>query len=160
MALTMPRTQSGFIQAISTSRQKGTPKTNVVSAKLIPGHGIDGDAHAGPGHRQISLLAAEDIANVHAQGIDIQPGVFAENIATSGIDLTAVRIGDRLTVGDCLLEITQIGKECHDHCAIFERVGECIMQNQGFFAVVIQGGNINVGDEIVIHPHILTNEHS
>jgi len=154
----VPITQRGSIQAISTSRQKGTPKINVGSAKLIPGHGIDGDAHAGPGHRQISLLAAEDIANVHAEGIDIQPGVFAENVATSGIDLTAVRIGDRLTLGECLLEITQIGKECHDQCAIFEQLGECIMQNQGLFAMVLQGGNINVGDKIIVHPHILIDE--
>jgi MOSC domain-containing protein YiiM len=151
--MTMSEKQIGRIAAVSISRQKGTPKTNVPSAKLIRGHGMDGDAHAGNGHRQISLLALENIEETHVEGILIRPGMFAENIATTGIDFALIRVTDRIAVGDCLLEITQLGKECHDRCAIYERAGECVMQNQGVFAIVLEGGQIKTGDPVIIIPN-------
>ena len=139
----------GTIVAISVSAQKGTPKTNVPRAELVANHGIAGDAHAGDWHRQVSLLALESIAKMLANGADVGPGAFAENLTTQSIDLTSLQIGDRLLIGQAELEITQLGKECHAHCAIFAQVGDCVMPREGVFARVVRGGEVEVGDEIV-----------
>ena len=137
------------IVSIAISRKKGTRKTPVSSVQLISEHGIEGDAHAGPWHRQVSLLATEDIQGMQAKGLDVDFGDFAENIATSGIDLPDLPIGSRLRLGDtALLEITQIGKECHNKCAIYHQAGDCIMPKRGIFARVIVGGKISCGDAI------------
>ncbi len=128
-------------------------KANVPHAELRAGCGLLGDVHAGPGRRQVSLLSVDSIATMRRQVPDIAPGDFAENITTSGLDLPALRIGDRLAVGDSAqLEITQFGKACHGRCAIFERVGDCVMPREGVFAKVVVGGMIRVGDTLeVIH---------
>ncbi len=139
---------TGKLVAISTSEKKGTQKSNVPSARLVEGHGIEGDAHAGPWHRQVSLLAQESIDKMTAAGLDVGPGDFAENLTTSGIDLLELKIGDRLRVGEAELEITQIGKECHDHCAVYELAGDCVMPREGIFARVLREGRISTGDPV------------
>jgi MOSC domain-containing protein YiiM len=138
----------GNIAAISVSMEKGVPKSNVAQARLIEDWGIEGDAHAGHWHRQVSLLALESIATIRALGVDVQPGDFAENITTEDVDLSVVQVGDHLFVGDCELEITQIGKECHSRCSIYARVGDCVMPREGLFARVVCGGTIRVGDGV------------
>ncbi len=142
---------TGKIKAISISEKKGIPKSNVPMAKLIENHGIEGDAHAGDWHRQISILAMESVNKMKAKGLDtISPGDFAENLTTEFIDVPNLKIGDRVKIGDALLEITQIGKECHHHCAIYQKVGDCVMPREGIFAKTLAGGDIAVGDEIEI----------
>ena len=139
----------GRIKAISFSEKKGTQKTNVPKATLRSNLGIVGDAHAGPWHRQISLLANESIDKMVARGANVRPGNFAENITTQGIDLRRLSIGDRLRLGEHIeLEITQFGKKCHRRCEIFEQIGDCIMPREGIFAKVTKGGSIHVGDTI------------
>lgn len=140
--------QTGAIIAISVSAEKGVQKTNVDHARLVEDWGIEGDAHAGRWHRQVSLLATESIEKIRAKGVAVNPGNFAENITTSGVDIPHVHIGDRVTIGETLLEITQIGKECHSHCAIYQLAGDCVMPREGVFARVIAGGTIHVGDSI------------
>ncbi|MDK2930371.1 MAG: hypothetical protein PWR07_502 [Bacillota bacterium] len=131
------------------SETKGVSKRDVGRARLVEGHGLEGDAHAGPWHRQVSLLAEESIEKMRTKGIDVGPGAFAENITTRGIDLYHLPVGTRLEVGpEVVLEITQIGKECHTGCAIFRQVGECVMPREGIFARVVRGGEIERGDEI------------
>ncbi len=140
---------SGTIVAISIGERRGTKKENVPSAELRAGHGIEGDAHAGEPRRQVSLLAGESIAKMVAAGLDVGPGSFAENFTTSGIDLVSLAVGDRLRLGDDVeFEVMQIGKECHDRCAVYELAGDCVMPREGVFARVACGGRINVGDEI------------
>ena len=137
--------------SIAISTKKGTRKKPVSTAQLIENHGIEGDAHAGPWHRQVSLLAMEDIHSMQAKGLDVDFGDFAENIATSGIDLPSRPIGSRLKLGEtAVLEITQIGKECHTKCAIYYQAGDCVMPRRGIFARVITGGKISCGDVIQI----------
>jgi MOSC domain-containing protein YiiM len=131
------------ILSINISERTGEQKTPVERAVLREGHGIEGDAHAGDWHRQVSLLADEDIALMRGRGIRIGFGDFAENITTIGIDLAALPIGARLRLGDALLEVTQIGKECHQHCAIFAAVGDCVMPRRGIFTRVLRGGEID-----------------
>lgn len=138
----------GRLSAISISKTKGVPKTNVPSALLIAHWGIEGDAHAGAWHRQVSLLAAESIERMRKIGADVHPGSFAENFTTEGLDLSVLRPGDRLRVGAALLEVTQIGKECHAPCEIQQITGECIMPKEGIFAKVIVGGIVQVEDLI------------
>jgi MOSC domain-containing protein YiiM len=138
----------GKIAAISISVEKGVPKSNVAQARLIKDWGIEGDAHAGNWHRQISLLAVESMATIRALGLDVQPGDFAENITTQEVDLSVVQVGDQLVIGDCQLEITQIGKVCHARCSIYARVGDCVMPREGLFARVVCGGTIRVGDGV------------
>ncbi len=139
------------IISIAVSKKKGTRKTPVPSVHLIEDHGIENDAHAGPWHRQVSLLAMEDIQSMQAKGVDVDFGDFAENIATSGIDLPNLPIGTHLRLGDTvLLEITQIGKECHNKCAIYYQAGDCIMPKKGIFARVITGGQISCNETIEI----------
>jgi len=141
----------GKVVAISISKQKGIPKENVQEALLIKEHGIEGDAHAGKWHRQVSFLAVESIDKMRKAGLPkLRPGAFAENITTEFLVLPEFEIGSKLQIGkDTLLEITQIGKECHSRCAIYETVGDCVMPREGIFAKVIEGGNISVGDEIL-----------
>ena len=136
------------VVAVCISEKKGERKTPVAEVLVRENHGIVGDAHAGDWHRQISLLAEESIDKMRALGLDVNAGDFAENITTSGIDLVSLPIGSRLQIGDTLLEVTQIGKECHTRCAIFYQAGDCVMPKEGIFAKVITGGTINPGDEI------------
>lgn len=140
----------GKVVAISISKTKGTKKENVEKAYLQEEHGIKGDAHAGKWHRQVSLLALESIEKMRKKLEDINPGDFAENITTLGLDLISLPIGTRLKIGETLLEITQIGKKCHQKCDIFYTVGFCVMPKEGVFARVIKGGEIRVGDEIEV----------
>ncbi len=142
---------AGRVRAISISVQKGTPKTNVPQAQLQADFGIVGDAHAGSGPRQVSLLAGEQIDPLREKVADLAPGDFAENITTQGLDLRLLRVGSRLKVGAAVeLEITQLGKRCHGRCAIFARLGDCIMPREGAFARVLQPGSIRVGDRIEV----------
>ena len=139
------------ITSIAISKKKGTRKTQVNKASIIADHGIKGDAHAGPWHRQVSFLASESIEKTRKKGLDVTFGDFAENIATVGIDWMTLPLGTRLSLGDsALVEITQIGKECHNKCAIYYLAGDCIMPREGIFARVLKGGEIRPGDKIRI----------
>ena len=139
------------IVSIAVSKKKGTPKTPVEEAFLSKDHGLEGDAHAGPWHRQVSLLASESIEQANAQGLDVGFGDFAENIATVGVDWKTLPIGTRALLGErVMIEITQIGKECHNRCAIYYKAGDCIMPREGVFARVIEAGRICCGDPIEI----------
>lgn len=142
----------GKIIAISVSEKRGIPKSNVDSAVLVENWGIEGDVHAGDWHRQISLLALESIDKMKEKGLqNLEPGIFAENITTSFIKLPELPVGTRIEIGDTgLLEVTQIGKECHTRCAIYKTAGDCVMPKEGIFAKVIKGGRINTNDEIRI----------
>jgi cyclic pyranopterin phosphate synthase len=141
----------GRIKAISVSKERGMQKTNVTTAELKADFGIVGDAHSGNWHRQVSLLELESINEMIAKGAKVAPGNFAENITTEGIDLGALKIGSKLKLGsDVELEITQLGKECHSRCEIFEQIGDCIMPREGIFARVVKAGIINVGDLIEV----------
>ena len=144
----------GKVVAISISRKKGIPKRNVNSARLIANHGIEGDAHAGNWHRQVSFLAIESIEKMRKRGLpNLRPGAFAENITTEFLNVPSFEIGTKIKIGDSSeLEITQIGKECHDKCAIYFKVGDCVMPREGVFAKVIKSGDIKVDDEIHICP--------
>ena len=137
------------IVTVAVSKKKGTRKEIVDEALLVQDHGLEGDAHAGPWHRQVSFLAAESIEKVQDQGLDVTFGDFAENIASSGVDWLGIPVGTRFRLGDtALLEITQIGKECHNKCAIYYLAGDCIMPKEGIFARVLKGGKIRPGDTI------------
>ena len=139
------------IVSIAVSKKKGTRKTCIDAAELKPDHGIIGDAHAGDWHRQISFLALESIEKAKKQGLDVTFGDFAENICTQGIDWVHTPIGTRIRLGaDVRVEITQIGKECHNRCAIYYQAGDCIMPREGVFARVLDGGTIRVDDPVVI----------
>ena len=134
------------IVSLNVSREKGMVKNPVERLTLLEGLGIEGDAHAGAGLRQVSLLADEDIDTMRATLGTLVPGTFAENITTRGIDLPSLPVGTRLEIGDAVLEISQIGKECHEGCAIREKAGDCVMPHRGVFAAVIKGGEITVED--------------
>ena len=140
------------ILAVNISEKKKTPKITVSEGRLIEDFGIEGDAHAGKWHRQVSLLAKESIEKAKGMRTDgLCHGVFAENLTTEGIELHTLPVGTLLKVGDeSVLEITQIGKECHDGCAIKELVGQCIMPKEGVFARVVRGGIVRAGDEITV----------
>ena len=133
--------------SINVSDHKGVQKKPVEEAVLRPRHGIQGDAHAGDWHRQVSLLADEDIQTMRGKGVEIRFGDFAENITTRGVDLAALPIGTRLHLGEAVLEVTQIGKKCHHDCAIYQALGECVMPRRGIFTKVIQGGTIRGDSE-------------
>lgn len=140
---------TGCVQDVCVSTKKGVPKSAVNEVRVIEDHGIDGDAHAGPWHRQISLLTARDIYEMRAKGLDLAPGAFGENFVVDGIGLDALGIGSRLCVGDgCELELTQLGKVCHTRCAIYHKTGDCIMPRLGVFARVLRGGTVRLGDSI------------
>lgn len=137
--------------AVNISEQKGTYKHPVSEIYARVDHGFDGDAHAGNWHRQISLLAQESIDKMTALGVkDLTPGKFAENITTEGIALHVLPVGTILRIGGCLAEVTQIGKECHHNCQIFQQVGMCIMPTEGIFVRVLEEGSIHAGDEITL----------
>ena len=143
----------GRIVAVSVSNRKGTKKSNLSECKLLEDEGLDGDAHAGDWHRQVSLLAMESISKIRGKGLEVSPGDFAENITTSGLKIWELQMGTRLAVGsEALLEVTQIGKECHDRCAIYHQVGDCVMPREGVFTRVLRGGTIRPGDEIRVLP--------
>ena len=142
----------GTIRAICISEKRGTEKRYVPSAKLIEDFGIENDAHGGKWHRQVSLLPYEKIEEFKKKGADVIPGSFGENLIVEGFDLKNIPVGARMKTGDCLLEITQIGKECHTHCRIYQTMGDCIMPREGIFARVIKGGDIKAGDEIELLP--------
>ncbi len=142
----------GKIIAICTSDVRGVQKQPRDTAWLDKDWGIRGDAHAGHWHRQVSLLSAEEIAAFNEKGAGVQPGAFGENLVAEGIDLCRLPVGTLLGCGDAVLEITQIGKECHSHCAIYQKMGDCIMPREGVFARVITGGQIAVGCDIHVLP--------
>lgn len=142
----------GKVIAICTSPARGTQKHQVPAARFTVEWGIEGDAHGGNWHRQVSLLSADKIAAFNARGANVQPGAFGENLVVEGFDFRALPVGTLLRCGDVLLEMTQIGKECHSHCEIYKRMGECIMPTQGVFARVLEPGEIRVGDEMEIQP--------
>ncbi len=140
----------GKIVSVNVSVKKGMKKEPAESITVRPDHGVEGDAHAGDWHRQISLLSMESIDKMIAKGLELNPGDFAENITIEGIDLVALPIGSKLHSGSVELEITQIGKKCHSKCNIYSQVGDCIMPREGVFAKVITGGTLKSGDEISI----------
>ncbi|MCS7199853.1 MAG: MOSC domain-containing protein [Caldimicrobium sp.] len=138
----------GKVIALSISREKGVPKENVSQVKVIENYGIEGDAHAGSWHRQVSFLDVYTLEWMKDLiGRPLAYGELAENVTTD-LDLSQVKVGDKIIAGECLFEVTQIGKKCHHGCAIFERVGKCEMRNRGVFTKVIKGGIIKVGDII------------
>lgn len=142
---------SGRVAAICISKKKGVPKSEIPSALILEGYGLEADAHAGDWHRQVSLLSVEQIETMRQKGLEVGPGSFAENITTQDFDLDTIGVGDCLMIGDSvLLEVTQIGKECHTRCAIYHKVGECIMPERGVFAKVKRGGTIAKGDSITL----------
>lgn len=140
------------VTAVCISERKGTRKHEVPSIRVQCGHGIVGDAHAGNWHRQISLLAEESVDKMRALGLTLQPGDFAENILTRGLELKSLPIGTRLRVGKTLLEVTQIGKKCHNDCEIKKLTGSCVMPTEGIFAIVLQEGEIFPGDTVTLEP--------
>lgn len=140
----------GKVIAVCTSDRKGIQKHDVNTAHFSVEWGIDGDAHAGKWHRQISLLSADKIEAFNARGANVIPGAFGENLVVEGFDFRALPVGTLLRCNDVLLEMTQIGKECHSHCEIYKKMGECIMPREGVFARVIEPGSISVGDEMSI----------
>ena len=143
--------ETGEIIAVSISLKKGVKKTNIPSGKLVENHGLKDDAHAGDWHRQISLLARESIAKIRQKGLDVNPGDFAENITTEGIRLWELPVGTRMKLGDqAIAEVTQIGKECHDRCAIFHQVGDCVMPREGIFVKILETGEVKPGDIIQV----------
>ena len=143
----------GRIVAVSISSRKGMKKSNLPECDLLEDQGLDGDAHAGDWHRQVSLLAMESINKIQQKGLEVSPGDFAENITTSGLNIWELPMGTQLAVGsEALLEVTQIGKECHDRCAIYHQVGDCVMPREGVFTRVLRGGTIRPGDEVRVLP--------
>ncbi len=138
------------VLAVCISAQKGQKKHPVDEIRLKEGHGIVGDAHAGNWHRQVSLLANESVDKMREKGLTLEAGDFAENILTEGVALRTLPVGARLRVGETLLEITQIGKECHSDCEIKKKVGVCVMPAEGVFAVVKKEGVVRAGDTITI----------
>ena len=142
----------GIIQAICISEVRGVQKHAIPEADLTPEWGIVGDAHGGNWHRQVSLLGLEKMEAFRARGADVAYGAFGENLVVDGFDFRTLPVGTLLAVGDVLLQMTQIGKECHNHCAIYKAVGDCIMPREGVFAKVLHGGHIKVGDEMKLIP--------
>lgn len=140
----------GRVEHLCISHRKGIRKHAVERTVFQPNYGIEGDAHAGPGHRQVSILADDDIETIRQKGLpDLPPGAFAENVVVSGIDLTAVGLGTRIRLGkDVVLSVTQIGKECHSRCHIYHQTGDCIMPRHGLFLRVETGGEVNIGDAV------------
>jgi len=146
------KTEHGEIVAVCTSPQKQTRKINIQEGLIREDYGLVGDAHSSSlTHRQVSLLAQESIDKMRDMGLDVNPGDFAENITTRGIDLVTIPLGSRIQVGnEIILEVTQIGKECHNRCAIYQEAGDCIMPREGIFARAITGGKVKTRDKIRI----------
>ncbi len=137
---------TGKVIAVCTSPEKGTQKKNVGQALFVEDFGIQGDAHAGKWHRQVSLLSYDKIREFRERGAEVEDGAFGENLVVEGIDFRTLPVGTRLQCGEVVLEMTQIGKECHHGCQIFQKMGECIMPREGVFARVVHGGVIKMGD--------------
>lgn len=140
----------GIIRAICTSEKRGTEKKQTEMAEFVKNYGISGDAHAGNWHRQVSLLSYEKTEEFNRKGADVKAGDFGENLLVEGIDFRKLPVGTILKSGEVCLKITKIGKECHNHCRIYQRMGECIMPEQGVFTEVIQGGMVHVGDGMTV----------
>ena len=138
------------IRAVCISEKKGTAKKNIKEAEIIQNFGLKDDAHAGNWHRQVSLLSFEKIEEFKSLGVDVKDGDFGENLIVEGIDLSKLPIGTKMAINEVLLEVTQIGKECHTGCAIAQAVGKCIMPTEGIFARVLKGGRVKVGDSVFI----------
>lgn len=138
----------GKVIAVCISPEKGTQKTAVAEGSFIEDYGIEGDAHAGKWHRQVSLLSYDKIEAFRQRGAQVEDGAFGENLVVEGIDFSVLPVGTRFACGEVILEVTQIGKECHHGCAIFQQMGDCIMPREGVFAKVIQRGKIRPGDEM------------
>lgn len=142
----------GKILGICISEKRGTEKHEIQEANLVKDWGIEGDAHGGKWHRQVSLLSFEKIEDFRAKGAEVDFGAFGENLIVEGYDLRALPVGTRFQIGDAVLELTQIGKECHSHCQIYKRMGDCIMPREGVFTEVVKPGHIKVDDEITMIP--------
>jgi MOSC domain-containing protein YiiM len=140
----------GTVASVNVAPEKGERKTPRAEVTLVVEHGVEGDGHAGPWHRQVSLLAQESIDEMRARGLDVGAGDFAENVTTQGIVVHELPVGTRLALGPCLVEVTQIGKVCHDRCAIFYQAGDCVMPREGIFARVLRGGALRAGDEVTV----------
>ena len=144
--------QKGIVKAVNISDKKGVVKTPVESAEMIADFGIKGDAHAGPGNRQVSLLTQESVdkMTVNTGFTGLCEGIFAENLTTEGLELCTLPVGTKLRIGDTLHEVSQIGKECHSGCEIMKKVGQCIMPKEGIFTRVLKGGTVKPGDVIEV----------
>ncbi|MBP2100356.1 MOSC domain-containing protein [Enterococcus rivorum] len=140
----------GEVIAINISERRGTQKKEITEADLVKGFGVENDAHGGNWHRQVSLLSFEKITEFNEKGALVGNGAFGENIIISGIDLRQLPVGSRMRIGEAELVVTQIGKECHKHCQIYARVGDCIMPREGIFAVVVEDGHIKKGDQLEV----------
>lgn len=140
----------GKIIAVNISEKKGTQKRNIHSARVIEDYGLENDAHAGKWHRQVSLLSYEKIEAFKAKGAPVEDGAFGENLIIQGFDLKALPIGTKLRCNDVVLEVTQIGKQCHSGCEIYKIMGDCIMPREGIFTRVLHGGTVSEGDEVRI----------
>lgn len=138
------------VVAVCTSERKGTPKRDVGRGELRVDWGLVGDAHAGNWHRQVSLLAWESIEKMRARGLNVRAGSFAENITTQGLELHTLPVGTRLRIGTALAEVTQIGKVCHDRCAIYYAAGDCVMPREGIFVRILEPGEVRVGDVVEV----------
>jgi molybdopterin adenylyltransferase len=142
--------RTGAVTGVCTSDIRGIQKTEKGTINLVEDYGIDGDAHAGKWHRQVSLLSQDVVDEFNKLGAGVEAGAFGENILVRGFDFKTLPIGTRFKCGDVVLEMTQIGKECHTHCQIYHKMGTCIMPHEGVFTKVIHGGTISVGDEFVM----------
>ena len=140
----------GNVLAVCVSTEKGTQKQNVGTAVFVEDWGIEGDAHAGKWHRQVSLLSHEKIEAFRARGAQVEDGAFGENLVVSGIDFRSLPLGTKFQCNDVVLELTQIGKECHNGCESYKIMGDCIMPREGVFTRVLHGGSISVGDTLRI----------
>jgi MOSC domain-containing protein YiiM len=140
----------GRVMAVCISEKRGTQKKNVNEVVLIENFGIENDAHAGDWHRQVSLLCYDRVEEFRAKGADVSDGAFGENILVAGIDFKTLPVGTTFRCGNVVLELTQVGKQCHSHCEIYHQVGDCIMPREGVFTKVLKGGKISMGDELVI----------
>ena len=140
------------VVSVNVAAEKGVRKTPCPRVTLVVEHGVEGDGHAGPWHRQVSLLAAESIATMTAKGLDVGPGDFGENVTTAGIVVYELPVGTRLRLGSALVEVTQIGKVCHDRCAIYYQAGDCVMPREGIFVRVLEGGVLSPGEPIAVLP--------
>ena len=141
-------TPAGTVVAVNISVDKGERKNSVAEVQLRAEHGVEGDAHAGSWHRQVSLLAQESVDKMRAAGLDVGPGDFAENITTLGVEVAALPLFTTLEIGEALVEVAQIGKECHSRCAIYEQAGDCVMPREGVFVRVLRGGRVAPGDPV------------
>src|SRR5512136_765772 len=147
----MKNIQRGKVLAVNISENKGTKKNNIQSCALVKDFGLKGDAHAGPWHRQVSLLANESIEKMRAKGLKVGYGDFAENITTQGVDLVHLPIGTEIRIGNSvLLRVSQIGKVCHDRCAIYYQAGDCVMPREGIFVRIVEPGDVKVGDTVEV----------